>query len=84
MCCGVKNRPLALFGACLAIFGGTMAALISSHARDPVPQVTPEPGESAPDRQRPIGETEKHVDVPQKRSTERATITDTAKPAPTR
>ncbi len=46
MCC--KNRPLALFGACLAIAAGTASALSSSHSRDAdeaIPQVAPQSDE---------------------------------------
>jgi hypothetical protein len=50
MCC--KNRPLALFGACLAIAAGTASALSSSHARDAeeaTPQVAPPAEERMPE-----------------------------------
>jgi len=46
MCC--KNRPLAVFGACLAITAASASALISSHADDAdqtVPQVAPQADE---------------------------------------
>jgi hypothetical protein len=62
-----------------------MAAWTSSHARDPVPQVAPEPDESAPSLERRIGEVEKRVDEKRadarQQPTERATKAGTAKPA---
>jgi hypothetical protein len=63
MCC--KNRPLALFGACLAITAATASALSSSHSRDEaVPQVAPqadelqvEPKQVPAPTDQPVGKT---------------------------
>ena len=46
MCC--KNRPLAVFGACLAITAASASAMMSSHSEDAdqaVPQVAPQADE---------------------------------------
>jgi hypothetical protein len=67
MCCG-KNRPLALFGATLAICAGSASALLSSHSREPAPQVAPQAENRTADPQHPIGDAEKRLDL---RSTKR-------------
>ena len=63
MCC--KNRPLALFGACLAITAASASALISSHADDAdqaVPQVAPRADENRDEPKRVPAPADKPLD----------------------
>jgi hypothetical protein len=62
MCC-TKNRPLALFGAFLAIAGGATAALTASNSREPAPQVAPGPDDLVPDPEHRIVGAEKRPDA---------------------
>jgi hypothetical protein len=79
MCC-TKNRPLALFGAFLAIAGGTSAALTASHSREPAPQIAPGPDAGAPDPERRIEGPEKRSDA-QPPASDQAAKAAAAKPA---
>lgn len=62
MCC--KNRPLAIFGACLAIAGGTASVLTTSDSQEPAAQVAPQSDDRIPELEHRIGEAEKRLDAP--------------------